>query len=474
MIALPSDLRGITADSRAVEPGYLFAALPGSHADGRRFIPDALARGAVAVLAAQGPLPDQLPQGVELLQDPNPRRALALMAAAFFGAGPRTVAAVTGTNGKTSVAEFTRQLWRLLGLPAASVGTLGLVGDGVAIETGHTTPDPVSLYRNLARLAMAGIDHLAIEASSHGLDQHRLDGLTVRAAAFTNLSRDHLDYHADLEAYFLAKRRLFTDLLARDGVAVVDMDDPFAPRVAAAASARGCEVLGYGRAGNALRIDAAEPRGDGTAVTARVLGRRVQLMLALVGPFQIDNAFAALGLVIGCGADPVAATAALEQLRGVRGRLEQAARHPSGAPIYVDYAHTPDAIETALRALRVHTRGRLVVVFGAGGDRDRGKRPLMGAAAMRGADLVFVTDDNPRSEEPAAIRAEIMAAAPGATEIGGRAAAISAAVAVLKADDVLLIAGKGHERGQIVGDRVLPFDDADAARAAVAELGSRS
>ncbi|HXP31034.1 MAG TPA: UDP-N-acetylmuramoyl-L-alanyl-D-glutamate--2,6-diaminopimelate ligase [Stellaceae bacterium] len=466
------DILGLAADSRAVRPGYLFAALAGSRTDGRRFIADAVARGAAAVLVEDAVgLADLALRSppVRVIADPNPRRRLALMAARFFAPQPKTVVAVTGTNGKTSVAEFTRQIWRHQGLRAASLGTIGIIGPDFVRGGGLTSPDPVTLHRELQGLARTGIGHVALEASSHGLDQHRLDGLVIAAAAFTNLSRDHLDYHRDLDAYFAAKARLFAELLASEGSAVLNADAPESARLIALCRGRGLRTLTFGRTAAAdIRLLDARAEGTGQAITIDALGARRQLLLPLLGDFQAANALAALGLAIATQTPIGMALDALEQLQGVPGRMERVATHPSGAPVIVDYAHTPDALETALLALRPHCRGRLIVVFGCGGDRDPGKRPQMGAIAARRADLVIVTDDNPRGEDPREIRRAILAQCQGAREIGERAAAIGAALDLLAADDVLLIAGKGHESGQIVGDKVLPFNDAEAVRLALA------
>ncbi len=466
------DIVGLTADSRAVQPGYLFAALQGNAMDGRRFIPDAAAKGAVAVLsdAVDSSFADRL----AFIADANPRRRLALMAAAFFGAQPETMVAVTGTSGKTSVANFTAQLWAQMGRKAASLGTLGLIGPGLAEKVAHTTPDPVELHRLLHRAAEAGCTHLALEASSHGLDQFRLDGVRIRAAAFTNLSRDHMDYHPTVEDYFAAKMRLFDTLLPPGGAAVIDMDGEHGARVAAIAAARGQRLIRYGHEGEELRLLDLEPHAGGLRFRFAAFGAMQMLDCPLIGGFQAGNLLAALGLVIGAGAEPAAAIAALRHVVGVPGRMQLAATRKNGATVFVDYAHKPDALETALKAARPHASGRLIVVFGCGGDRDRGKRPLMGEIAARLADRVYVTDDNPRSEAPATIRAAILAAAPGAIEIGDRRAAIRTAVAELQAGDLLLLAGKGHEQGQIIGTETRPFDDAAESRIAVsaADAGS--
>jgi UDP-N-acetylmuramoyl-L-alanyl-D-glutamate--2,6-diaminopimelate ligase len=400
-------IAGLTSDSRAVRPGFLFAALPGSKVDGRNFIGDAVARGAVAVLAVPGtPLPDGA-DGVELIEDAEPRRRLARMAASFYGRQPATVAAVTGTNGKTSTVQFTRQLWSRLGHPAGCLGTLGITAPGLDRYGSLTTPDTVALHQALAELADAGVDHLAMEASSHGLDQYRLDGVVLAAAGFTNLTRDHLDYHGSMEAYAAAKALLFSRVLPPGGAAVLNAEVPEFAGLSRICAQRGHRILDYGTGATAIALRNLVPLPHGQHLTLDVLGRRYEVDLPLAGRFQCLNALCALGLVIGTGADVAAAVAALEQLQGVRGRLERVAVHPSGAPIYVDYAHTPDALETALKALRPHAADRLVVVFGCGGERDRGKRPVMGELARQLADTVIVTDDNPRGEIPAEIRREI-------------------------------------------------------------------
>jgi len=468
-------ITGLTADSRQVQPGFLFAALPGSRADGRDFIAEAVRRGAVAVLAPPGTLrplrPEEGAPSVTLLLDDNPRRRFALLAARFFQRQPETVAAVTGTNGKTSVAWFLQQIWDALGFEAASLGTLGLFSRQIRQPGSLTTPDPATLHETLTRLADVGVGHLAMEASSHGLDQYRLDGVRIAAAAFTNLTRDHLDYHGSMSTYRAAKLRLFGELVATGGAAVICADDPHAPDFEAAAAERGLRVLSYGRAGRELYLQGLTPTPQGQRLDLSVLGRPYRVELPLAGDFQAANALAAAGLAIGTGSAPDAVLAALQSLQPVRGRLERVALVRGQAPVYVDYAHTPDALEVVLRALRPQVRGRLSVVFGCGGDRDAGKRPEMGRIAASLADRVIVTDDNPRSEDAAAIRRQILAACPGAEEIGDRAQAITAAVAALDSGDVLLVAGKGHEAGQIVGRAVLPFDDADAVRAAVREVG---
>ncbi len=465
------DIRGLTADSRTVQPGYLFAALPGARTDGSRFIADAIARGAVAVLADASAKRAPIPAAVPVVADPNPRRRFALMAARFYGRQPHTIAAVTGTSGKTSVASFTRQLWAELGYRAASMGTLGTIGPGFARPAMLTTPDPVELHRELAELFLAGIDHLAMEASSHGLDQYRLDGVALRAAAFTNLSRDHLDYHAGMEDYLAAKLRLFSEVMTPGGVAVLNADAPEYPALLEACRAGQHRIVSYGARGSELRLMEVKPSERGQRIAFAFGGRRYDVELGLIGAFQASNVLAALGLVLGTGAAPRAAIAALEHLNGVTGRMQRVARLANGATVYVDYAHKPGALETVLRALRPYAPGKLVLVFGCGGERDAGKRPMMGEVAARLADRVIVTDDNPRGEDAAAIRLAILAGCPGAGEIGSRAEAIAEAVRELGSGDLLLVAGKGHERGQIVGNRVLPFDDAEVARRLVQELG---
>ena len=457
---------GISSDSRKIAPGMLFAALPGIKTDGRAFIAQALARGAAAILAPAGTAVDT--GAVPLVQDGNPRRAYALACAAFFAAQPATMAAVTGTNGKTSVANFTRQIWTHLGRRAAALGTLGVIADGRPARPSLTTPDPADLHGLLAELAHGGVTHACMEASSHGLDQFRLDGVRLGAAAFTNLTRDHLDYHGDMEDYLAAKLRLFAELLPEGGTAVVNMDDAAAPQVIAAAGRR--PLIRTGRAGVELRLIEAEPLAAGQMLTLEIMGATVRLALPLAGSFQAANALTAAGLALACGDRADDICLALTALAGVPGRLQQVA-HRLGAPILVDYAHTPDALETVLTALRPHAQGRLVVVFGCGGDRDAGKRPLMGAIAVRLADIAIVTDDNPRGEDPALIRRAILAAAPAALEIADRRAAIGHAVGLLRSGDVLVVAGKGHESGQIVGTTILPFDDAQECRDTVAALG---
>ena len=461
------ELTDIASDSRKVTRGALFVAVPGTKADGLAFLPQALANGAAAVMAERAA---DVPAAVAMIVVPNVRRALALAASAFFPRQPGTIAAVTGTSGKTSVAAFTRQIWAALGLSAASMGTVGVVSDKTNVYGSLTTPDPIELHRMLDRLAGEGVTHLALEASSHGLDQHRLDGVRIAAGAFTNLSRDHLDYHPTLEAYLAAKLRLFTDLVATSGTAVIDVDDAHAPQVIEAAARRGLEIMTVGAKGEGIRLVSGAIDGFAQAVTLAHAGHDYKINLPLVGGFQVQNAAVAAGLCIATGADPPRVFATLEKLEGAKGRLELVGER-NGAPIFIDYAHKPDALQKALEALRPYTTGRLVVVFGAGGDRDKGKRPIMGRIAAENADSVIVTDDNPRSEKAATIRGEILAQAKGAAEIGDRAEAIRSAIGGLNKGDVLLIAGKGHETGQIVGDRILPFSDHEAVAAALREIG---
>jgi UDP-N-acetylmuramoyl-L-alanyl-D-glutamate--2,6-diaminopimelate ligase len=457
-------ITAVTADSRAVVPGVLFVALPGTRTDGARFVPDAVAKGAAVVLAGHDAQVPPLP--VPVLRAEDPRRALALIAARFFDRQPETVVAITGTNGKTSVAEFTRQVLAALGRPAASLGTLGVVEPSGAIYGALTTPDPVALHAMLADLAGKGVTHLAFEASSHGLDQRRLDGVRLAAAAFTGLGRDHLDYHPTIEDYLAAKVRLFDALLAPGQPAVINADGERSADVVAAASRRGLRVLTTGERGETLRLASLAPDGFSQRLTVAYGGASWDVRLPLLGAYQASNALVAAGLAIATGEDPARAIASLERLTGVNGRLEIVGAARGGLAV-VDYAHKPEALAAALTALRPFATGRLICVFGCGGDRDRGKRPIMGRIAIEQADVVIVTDDNPRSEDPAAIRAEILAAAPGATEIGDRGAAIAHAMAMIGRGDVILIAGKGHETGQIVGANVIPFSDQDAIRSAL-------
>jgi len=455
---------GVTSDSRKVKPGFLFVAIAGNRTDGARFVKQAASDGAVAVIAEQRP--DTLPDAMAFIRAANPRRLLALASAKIFPRQPATIAAVTGTSGKTSVAAFTRQIWNELGYRAASIGTVGVISPAGERYGSLTTPDPVELHKTLDQLAEEGVTHLALEASSHGLDQHRLDGVCIAAGGFTNLSRDHLDYHPSIEVYLAAKLRLFEDLIVPGGTAVIGVDDCYAHRVAEAAKKRDLKIIAVGEQGADIKFVGATIDGFNQIVTIMHEGHTYKVRLPLVGAFQVQNAGIAAGLAIATGAEPARAFAAMEKLVGAKGRLELAGTH-NGAPIFIDYAHKPDALKKALESLRPYARGKLVVVFGAGGDRDTGKRPIMGRIASENADRVIVTDDNPRSESPAAIRAAILAEAPGAVEIGDRAEAIKKTIAALATGDVLLIAGKGHEVGQIIGDRIVPFSDHEAVAAAL-------
>ncbi len=455
-----ASVTGFAIDHRKVAPGTIFGAFEGARVNGEDFIPAAVAAGAIAVVARPGATVD----GALHIAADNPRQTFAQLAARFFAPFPATAVAVTGTNGKTSTVEMTRQLWRMAGFHAASIGTLGVTTSDDSVSTGLTTPDVVTFLSNVAGLAREGVTHVAFEASSHGLSQYRTEGLKVIAAAFTNLSRDHLDYHGDMAAYLTAKLRLFSEVLDPDGTAVVWADDPQAARVVDLAHARRQRVITVGERGGTLRLAGRDPTLLGQGLVIEAEGRELKVTLPLIGAYQAANALTAAGLVIATGGDVAQTIANLARLQPVRGRLERAVITATGAPVYVDYAHTPDALEAAIAALKPHTVGRLIVVFGAGGDRDHGKRELMGEIAVRFGDLAIVTDDNPRSEDPAAIRAEVLKGAPGAIEIGDRRAAIAHAIAEAGPADIVLVAGKGHEQGQIVGDLVLPFDDVSVAR----------
>ena len=455
-----SQVTGFAIDHRKVAPGTIFGAFQGARVDGEDFIDDAVKAGAVAVVARREA---RVVGAVHIAAD-TPRERFAELAAAYFRPFPATAVAVTGTNGKTSTVEMTRQLWRMAGLNAASIGTLGVTTADERVATGLTTPDVVTFLANVAGLAREGVTHLAFEASSHGLTQYRTQGLPVAAAAFTNLSRDHLDYHGDMAAYLTAKLRLFSEVLSAEGTAVVWADDAESARVIDLAHARGNRLITVGTRGATLRLAAREPTLLGQRLTIEAEGRSHVVQLPLIGAYQAANALVAAGLVIATGGDVATTLGHVARLQPVRGRLERAVITRIGAPVYVDYAHTPDALEAAIAALKPHAGGRLVVVFGAGGDRDRGKREAMGQVAVREADRVIVTDDNPRSEDPAMIRAEVLKGAKGAEEVGDRRAAIATALAEAGAQDIVLIAGKGHEQGQIVGDLVLPFDDVTVAR----------
>ena len=461
-------ITGVTADSRAARPGMLFVAVPGSKVDGAQFVPQAVAAGAAAVVVGEHAV--LAPVAVPVARAADPRHVLARIAARLHGPQPAMMVAVTGTSGKSSVAEFTRQIFASLGRQAASVGTIGVVKPDGAVYGSLTTPDPVTLHQTLAALGSEGITHVAFEASSHGLDQHRLDGVTLRAAAFTNLGRDHMDYHATIEDYFAAKLRLFTELLPADATAVVNIDDPFGRRVANAVHGTSRRLITVGGVGADLALVATRPVSFNQLVDVGFGGRTWSFGFPLLGRYQVENFLLAAGLAIACGEPADAIFASAGAVQGVPGRLEIVGSLRDSM-VVVDYAHKPDALAAVLAALRPFVTGKLVCVFGCGGDRDTGKRPIMGEIASRGADVVIVTDDNPRSEQPAAIRAEILAAAPGAIEIGDRAEAIRRAIALAGPGDVVVIAGKGHETGQIVGDRVLPFSDQGEARAAISAEG---
>lgn len=463
--ALPGDgaealVTGFAIDNRKVAPGTVFGAFEGLRVNGEDYIPAAIAAGAVAIVAR----PQARVEGAIHIADDNPRRLFARIAARFFAPFPDATVAVTGTNGKTSTVELVRQIWRMLGHHSASIGTLGVTTSVDQVSTGLTTPDIVTFLSNMSGLKREGITHAAFEASSHGLAQYRTEGLPVIAGAFTNLSRDHLDYHGDMGSYFDAKMRLFDEVVGDDGAAVVWADDEWSAKAIERVAKRGLRLLDVGMKGRALRLAGRTPTQLGQTMEVEADGNVFKVNLPLIGAYQAANALTAAGLAIATGADLAKVMECLARVQPVRGRLERAVISRAGAPVYVDYAHTPDGLRAAIEALRPHTKGRLIALFGAGGDRDTGKRPLMGRVAAELADHVIVTDDNPRSEDPSAIRAAVMAGAPGAVEIGGRRAAIAAAIADAGADDIVLLAGKGHEQGQIIGDRVLPFDDVTVAR----------
>jgi UDP-N-acetylmuramoyl-L-alanyl-D-glutamate--2,6-diaminopimelate ligase len=455
-----SDVTGFALDHRKVARGSIFGAFKGAVFNGEDFIGQAVDRGAVAVVAR----PEVEVERVPLLADPEPRRLFADLASKFYAPYPETIVAVTGTNGKTSTVEMTRQIWRMLGHRSASIGTLGVTTSDDQVKTGLTTPDIVTFLHNMAGLKRMGITHVAYEASSHGLDQYRAEGVPLAAAAFTNFSRDHLDYHETMEAYFEAKMRLFDELLEPGKPAVIWTDDPKSGEVIERSRRRGHEVLTIGRNGETIRLLEQSPTPLGQTLMLEHGGKSYRLALPLIGAYQASNVLTAAGLVLAAGAKWDSIFSAMQRVAPVRGRLERAVISRAGVPVYIDYAHTADALEAAIAALRPHVESRLITVFGAGGDRDQGKRPDMGAVATRMSDIVIVTDDNPRSEEPAAIRAAIMAGAPGATEVPGRREAIAEAIRIARDGDIVLVAGKGHETGQIIGDRVLPFDDALVAR----------
>ncbi|WP_327751954.1 UDP-N-acetylmuramoyl-L-alanyl-D-glutamate--2,6-diaminopimelate ligase [Sphingobium sp. SJ10-10] len=458
--SLDVPVSGFAIDNRKVAPGTVFGAFQGARVNGEDYIAAAVRAGAVAVVAR----PEAKVDGAIHIAHDNPRRLFAQLAARYFAPFPDVTVAVTGTNGKTSTVELTRQLWRMLGHHSASIGTLGVTTSVDQVSTGLTTPDIVTFLSNMSGLKREGVTHAAFEASSHGLAQYRTEGLPVSVGAFTNLSRDHLDYHGDMDSYFEAKMRLFDEVVAPDGTAVVWADDEWSDKVIQRATKRGLRVLSVGVQGLGFRLANRTPTQLGQTLEVGVEGKLYKVNLPLIGAYQAANALTAAGLVIAGGEDVGKVLELLGRVQPVRGRLERAVITRAGAPVYVDYAHTPDGLRAAIEALRPHTRGRLIALFGAGGDRDAGKRPQMGKVAAELADHVIVTDDNPRSEEPSSIRAAVMAGAPGAEEIGGRRAAIAAAIAQAGADDIVLLAGKGHEQGQIIGDRVLPFDDVTVAR----------
>ncbi|WP_038360028.1 UDP-N-acetylmuramoyl-L-alanyl-D-glutamate--2,6-diaminopimelate ligase [Bosea sp. UNC402CLCol] len=465
--AASQPVHGVSFDSRKVTGDDVFVALAGAKADGARFIMDAVGHGAIAVVSG-GPRPADLPAGVAFAEVEDPRLALALAAAKLHPRQPETIVAVTGTSGKSSVADFTRQIFQSLGRSSASVGTIGVVTAKGADYGSLTTPDPLSLHATLDRLAGEGVSHLAMEASSHGLDQRRLDGVRLKAGAFLNLGRDHLDYHPSVEDYLAAKLRLW-DLLPAGAPVVINRDEPYAEEAARAAEAGGHPIIGVGRKGETLTLLANERDGFVQRLSIGFGGERISVSLPLVGDFMAGNALVAAGLAIATGEDKRRALEAISGLEGVAGRLERVGE-ANGALVVVDYAHKPDALAAVLTTLRPYATGRLICVFGCGGDRDKGKRPLMGAIAAEKADIAIVTDDNPRSEDPSVIRAEIMAASPRLLEIGDREEAIRSAVCMLMPGDLLVVAGKGHETGQIVGERTLPFSDHDVVRKALSEI----
>lgn len=465
--AADPEISGLTADSRAVSAGYLFAALPGEHADGAAFIPQAEKKGAVAILARPG-AETRLP----LVMDENPRARLASMAARFYPRQPDIIAGITGTNGKTSTAFFAAQLWEKLGRKGGSLGTLGATAPGFERSTSLTTPEPIALHETLDAMAEAGVERLAMEISSHAISQARADAVHLQIAAFTNITQDHLDYHETFTDYFAAKARLFGELLADDGAAIVNADGQGAADIIETAKQRGARVLTTGVKGDAICLLKAAPTTSGIETFIAAFGEEYHIELPLIGAFQAENALLAAGIIIAAGEAASAAIPLLAELEGAPGRMQRATSL-GGAGVYVDYAHTPDAVASALSAIRPHTQGRVIAIIGAGGDRDRTKRPLMGKAAAAGAELVIVTDDNPRSEDPADIRAAVMEGCASAENIGDRAKAIEYAMGLLQDDDVLLIMGKGHETGQQVGDVMLAFDDVAAARAAATALERR-
>lgn len=462
------NIQGLTSDSREVQPGYLFAAFLGSKADGRAHIESAVEKGAIVILALPGTI---VPSSqVWLLEDENPRRRFSLIAARFYGAQPEMVAAVTGTNGKTSVVNFVDQIWSKAGYRGSCIGTLGLKAPNISLKLQHTTPDPVAMHRELAKLETDGVTHLVAEASSHGLDQYRLDGVTVKVAAFTNLSQDHLDYHGDLDSYFRAKLRLFSEILVPEGTAILHCGLEKYDLVKKVCQQRGHKVVSYGRKGADLAIISQHPIEQGQRLEIDIKGKRYIVNLPLVGFYQAENVMCALAIALETEVELAVSLGALEMFSCVSGRLQRVARHPCGADIYVDYAHTPDALESTLKTLRPYAPKQLVLVFGCGGDRDRGKRSVMGGVACKHADKVIITDDNPRNEDPGFIRKQVMSGCHSAIEVESREEAIQTAVSELGPGDILLIAGKGHEEGQVFKDLILPFNDAEVVRSAVFEV----
>jgi UDP-N-acetylmuramoyl-L-alanyl-D-glutamate--2,6-diaminopimelate ligase len=459
-IASDSEVTGFALDHRKVAPGNIFGAFRGARFNGEDFIGEAVRRGASAVVAR----PEANVEGVPHLSSEEPRKLFAELAARFFEPYPETIVAVTGTNGKTSTVELTRQLWRVDGRRSASIGTLGVTTADDQVATGLTTPDIVTFLSNMAGMKRMGISHVAYEASSHGLDQYRAEGVPVKAAAFTNFSRDHLDYHRDMNAYFAAKIRLFDQVVADDGTAVVWTGDARSPEVIEHARRRGLKLMTVGPGAETIELVSRQSTPLGQQLVLRHEGKEYKLALPLIGAYQMNNVLTAAGLVLATGGNWATTLSGMGRVSPVRGRLERAVISRAGAPVYVDYAHTPDAVQAAIEALRPHVEGRLITVLGAGGDRDEGKRPEMGAVAARLSDAVIVTDDNPRSEDPAAIRKAVLAGAPKAIEVGDRRQAIAEAIAMARAGDIVLVAGKGHEQGQIIGDQVLPFDDVTVAR----------
>ncbi len=461
---------GFAIDHRKIAPGNIFGAFQGTQVNGEDFIEAAIAAGAIAVVAR----PEAEVEGAVHISDDEPRRVFALMAARYFTPTPQYVAAVTGTNGKTSTAEMTRQLWRMAGLNSASIGTLGVTTASEQVKTGLTTPDIVTFLSNMSGLAREGVSHAIFEASSHGLSQYRTEGLPVHVGVFTNLSRDHLDYHGDMDSYFEAKMRLFDEVVEDAGTAVVWADDESSSAVIKRAMDRGLNLFTVGEQGSSLRLLSRTPTQLGQVLMVKAQGNTHRISLPLIGAYQAANVLCAAGAVLATGGELEDVFDHLQRLQPVRGRLERAVITKVGAPVYVDYAHTPDGLRAAIDALRPHVKGKLITIFGAGGDRDKGKRPEMGKVAVELSDIAIVTDDNPRSEDPSTIRADIMAGAPSAKEVGDRRAAISHAINLAGADDIILLAGKGHEQGQIIGDRVIPFDDVEVARECTREASSAS